>query len=174
MINKKLVRPSIMSDAFSKTSQILTQILKEIRTAELCFIETPSDPALWLRDRLIGSEVVLFCGAGISIAAPAGAPSFLDLRNSTILCASDILAERGCIPAAYVAIIEQATSTLAELLKFITDDLSPKYANKFLRLLKFNKNSEIMENNLNKIYEMMLFKEKQKRFAFLDKIEINT
>lgn len=77
-------------------------------------VVAPSNPADWLRERLTGKEVVLFCGAGISIAAPANAPAFLSLRDNAILAALDILVSRGLITENAIAVVEHAVDRLEE------------------------------------------------------------
>jgi hypothetical protein len=66
-----------------------------------------------LRSRLRAEPSVLLCGAGISIPAPANAPSFLDLRNAIVLGIARTLEARGIISGDEYEEVAEAIRRLA-------------------------------------------------------------
>lgn len=98
----------------TRTTEKLEEILGCLEKVQEESVVTPDNPADWLRGRLSGKEVVLFCGAGISVAAPSSAPAFLSLRDNAILAALDILLSRGLITEDAIHLVEHAVDRLED------------------------------------------------------------
>src|SRR4051812_38835171 len=98
------------------TLTLLRQSLAEkrglIERAEHRFNTAPVDAIGWLRNRLAENPFVLFCGAGISVAPPTSAPTFLELRKAVILALADLLIERQMIVREDLCDIESALEQL--------------------------------------------------------------
>jgi hypothetical protein len=100
-------------DALQDLTRRLRELSDQVATADARLRQQPPDAAGALSAQLDGRDWVLFCGAGISIDAPATAPTFLDLRDGVVLALSDILMRRGLLEREHGTAVETAIHGLA-------------------------------------------------------------